>query len=190
MILCPAFALGQLRYGLSLGGSFAKASLSDANGYPLRNKSGLRAGLMLEYQLPSHGLAFDAAVHYLCFNTRIVPDFLNREFKCGTNFIEVPLHVKYKFWLPATKNLFAPMLVTGPSFAINVDKHTSDVPMRQKRFQCGWDVGVGFDAVNFLQISAGYRFAFGNAVDEFPGARLATLRNNGWFLQTAILFDF
>lgn len=190
MLLSPALANGQLRYGLSLGGSFAKASLSDAPGYSLRNSSGLRGGLTLEYQLPSGGLAFDASVHYLCFNTRLVPEVSDREFNYGTNFIEVPLHVKYKFWLPATHNLFAPLLLTGPSVMVNVDSRAESCPLRQKRFQCGWDVGIGVDAVNFIQIAAGYRFAFGNASRSFTTAPDASLRNSGWFLQTAILFDF
>lgn len=189
-ILVALNAGAQLRYGLNLGMDVARTSLGDAPGYGMVNRSGFRGGLMLEYQTFSSGLAFDGAVLYNRVNSRVrdeAGDGAVRSY--GRNFIEVPLNVKYKFGLHALNDIVSPMLFTGPSFMFNVDGKKG-TPLKQKRFQPGWNVGAGVDVVNFVQISAGYRFALSDGCDKFDGAPDATLHTKGWFVQAAILFDF
>lgn len=224
MVIMNSFtAVGQLRYGFRFGGDFAKASLSNSSalfnpvhlssgeiepspgGASLSNRSGFSGGLMLEYQFEKCGFAPDIAVLYTRYNTRI--SFRgNKPESFGRNFIEIPIHFKWKFWIPQTKNLFAPMIYTGPSvmFRLGHNKGASyddnDGLMEQimptalitKTFktniaQPGWDLGIGFDVINFIQITAGYRFGLGNALSDPADA---TLRTNGWNLSANILFDF
>lgn len=227
MVIMTSFATAaQLRYGFRFGGDFAKASLSNSNalfnpivyssvnhmpsneftGYAsLNNRSGFSGGLMLEYQFEKCGFAPDIALLYTRYNTRI--SFRdNKPQSFGRNFIEIPIHLKWKFWIPQTKNLFAPMVYTGPSLMFRLDHNKGtyyydtyglvDVPtvtdLISKTFkthvvQPGWDLGIGFDVINFIQITAGYRFGLGNALDTPSGA---TLRTNGWNLSANLLFDF
>lgn len=181
-------AEAQLRYGFRFGGSFAGADIKDAGEFSLSNKSGFSGGLMLEYQLPKCGFAADVALLYTRFNTRLQHDGKPAE-SFGRNFIEIPLHLKYKFWLPAFNNLFGPMVYTGPSLMARIG-HSCHEPLSTKKMQPGWDVGIGFDIVNFIQISGGYRFGLGNAVDSFTGHPDASLRTNGWNISASLLFDF
>ena len=81
------------------------------------------------------------------------------------------------------------MVYTGPVFSFRLD-HNDANPLRSKRFQPGWEVGLGFDIINFIQLSGGYRFGLGNAVADFEGFPTAVLHTNGWNLNATILFDF
>ena len=178
----------QLRYGFRLGGEFVKFSLDGAPEYSLSNRSGFTGGLMLEYQFEKNGFAPDIAVTYARYNSRLVlPDGNPRSF--GRNFIDIPLRFKYKFWLKSSHYLFAPLIYTGPVVSFRLD-HNDATPLKTDLMQPGWDVGLGIDAINFIQITAGYRFGLGNAVKDFIGFPDAVLRTNGWNLTVNLLFDF
>ncbi|MDE5996964.1 MAG: hypothetical protein K2G77_02010, partial [Muribaculaceae bacterium] len=101
VLLSSFSASAQLRYGFRLGGDFAKASLSDAPGLSMKNGSGFSGGILLEYQMESCGFAPDIAVLYTRYSSRLI-DEVSGPVKLGRNFIEVPLHLKYKFYLSST----------------------------------------------------------------------------------------
>ena len=61
-------------------------------------------------------------------------------------------------------SLRAPFIYAG-SFLFVLT--TIPIPLATDRVQPGWDVGIGFDIVNFIQISGGYRFGLGNAVNSW-----------------------
>ncbi len=187
VILTSLSASSQLRYGFRLGGAIAKASLTGAPGMSMKNGSGFSGGLLLEYQMESCGFAPDIAVLYTRYSSRLI-DEVSGPAKIGRNFIEVPLHLKYKFYLSSTNNLVAPMVYTGPSLLVRLGKGNPE-QMSTKSVQPGWDLGIGIDIINFIQLSAGYRFGLGNAVSDsaVPGTCLHT---NGWNVAANIIFDF
>lgn len=187
VLLASLHASAQIRYGFRLGGSFAKASISNAPGMSMKNGSGFSGGLLLEYQMESNGFAPDIAVLYTRYSSRLL-DEVSGPAKIGRDFIEVPLHLKYKFYLSSTNNLVAPMVYTGPSLLVRLGKSNPE-QMSTRFLQPGWDVGIGLDIINFIQLSAGYRFGLGNAVSRsaVPGVCLHT---NGWNVAANIIFDF
>ena len=184
-------AQAQLRYGVTLGGVWARPELKDVNGDELSRGGGFSGGLTLEWQAPRCGFALDISALYTRYNSQLkcllegAPTMFKTQ-DYGRNFIEVPLHAKYKFFM--MKDLFAPLVYTGPSLMINLDN--KDAQLQQHRLQPGWDLGIGFDIVNFVQLTAGYRFGLGNACSSYAGAPDATLRTNGWHLKATLLFDF
>ena len=40
------------------------------------------------------------------------------EYNVGKNFLEIPLNLKYKFSIPVVRHIFAPMVYTGPTLAL------------------------------------------------------------------------
>lgn len=186
-LLTSLCAEAQLRYGFRLGGTFATPSLSDAPGMSMKNGSGFSGGLFLEYQMESNGFAPDIAVLYTRYSSRLMDEVAGPA-KIGRNFIEVPLHLKYKFFLSSTNHLLAPMVYTGPSMLVRLGKGNPE-QMSTRSVQPGWDLGLGIDIINFIQLSAGYRFGLGNAVSRsaVPGTCLHT---NGWNVSANIIFDF
>ena len=187
LLLSSLSASAQLRYGFRLGGAFANASLSNAPDLSIKNGSGFSGGLLLEYQMENCGFAPDIAVLYTRYSSRLENE-VSGPAKIGRDFIEVPLHLKYKFYLSSTNNLVAPMVFTGPSFLFRLGKGNPE-QVSTKTVQPGWDVGIGLDIINFIQLSAGYRFGLGNAVSRsaVPGA---TLHTNGWNVSANLIFDF
>ena len=181
-------ASAQLRYGIRLGGVIANASLNDAGGYSLANKGGFSGGFMLEYQVPTCGLAADIALLYTRYNTRLKIVGAPAE-AFGRNIMEIPIHLKYKVNAGLFHNCVCPMVYTGPSLMMRMGrKHAR--PMSSDAVQPGWDVGVGVDIVNFVQLQAGYRFGLGNAVKSFDGHPDASMRTSGWQIAANLLFDF
>lgn len=181
----------QLRYGFSFGGMIADARLSGAPGCGLDNRSAFRGGFIFEYMLPNSGLGADVSLMYSRYNTRLTgtrDDGRPRSF--GRNFIDIPLNFKYKFWLSGISGVAAPMIVTGPDFMIGVNDSHKGMSLKTKRLQPGWNVGLGIDIINFIELSGGYRFALGNSVDSFDGCPDARLRCNGWYVNAVMLFDF
>lgn len=206
-LMLPCTAGAQLRYGMTLGGDFSSSKLANADHiYKINTGSGFRGGLMLEYQLPGYGVAFDASVLYNRVNVRAAKSLLDPDQvmatgpsisysygpyqSIGRNFFEIPLNIKYKFGLPVLSSLLSPMVMTGPSFMWNLDKADKNPYLRQKRFQPGWNVGAGFDIVNFIQLSAGYRFPLGNSLRKDEDILRMKLKTRGWWLQVSMLFDF
>lgn len=184
----PDICSGQMRYGFRFGGEFASAKLNNTSDASLLNRSGFSGGLVLEYQMPGCGFAPDIAMIYTRYNTRLSENGNSPE-SIGRNFLEIPLHLKYKFWMKSFHDLFGPMVYTGPALAFRVGNDAS-APLSTNRVQAGWDVGIGFDIVNFIQISAGYRFGLGNAIKDYPIYPDATLHTNGWNISATLLFDF
>lgn len=180
-------ASAQLRYGVRLGGSIADGRIKNAEGYDMKNGSGFSGGFVLEYQLPACGFAPDIALIYTRYNSRVKASG-GHTFDSGRNFIEVPVHLKYKFWLGSTHDLFAPMIYTGPSLAFRTGG--GDHLCESEEFQPGWDVGVGFDIINFIQVTGGYRFGLGNSLKSLEGFPDATVHSNGWNISATLLFDF
>ncbi len=186
-LLTSLSASGQLRYGFRLGGTFATASLTGAPGMSLKNGSGFSGGVLLEWQVGNTGFAPDIAVLYTRYSSKLI-DEVSGPAVVGRNFIEVPLHLKYKFYLSSTNNLVAPMVYAGPSLLVRLGKSNPE-QMSTRYVQPGMDVGIGLDIINFIQISGGYRFGLGNAVSNssVPGVCLHT---NGWRVSANIIFDF
>lgn len=188
IIAAVSSAEAQFRYGFRLGASFVDAKMKNAPGYAIVNKSGFEGGIDFEYQHPSSGFAADIAILYDRYNAQLKgPDGNVGSF--GRNHIEIPLHVKYKFWLSSFHDLFAPLVYTGPSFLMRLDDNHNRA-LSTNDIQPGWDVGIGVDIINFIQITGGYRFGLGNSVKSFTGCPDATLRTNAWNVAATILFDF
>lgn len=186
-ILSANVASAQLRYGLQLGGSIARPSLSDAPaGYAVKGGSGFSGGLALEYQLPrAQWFAVDIAALYTRYSYRMTnPAADNAAMR--RNFIEVPLHFKFKYWVNAFHQLVAPMVYTGPSVMATVG--SSHEPMATRRVHPAWDLGIGIDAANILQLQAGYRFSLANSLKANQTDMSLDMR--GWHVSATLFFDF
>ncbi len=186
--VCAEPASARLRYGVRLGGDIAALRLTDADGYGMRNRSGFSGGLVLEYQFEKCGFAPDIAVLYTRRSAMLKMSGGDRS-AFGRDFIEIPLHLKYKFWLKSTSDLVAPLVYAGPSLSIRVGDHGSG-PMTTNILQPGLDVGIGFDVINFVQLTAGYRFGLGNACHNLTGCPGASLLTDSWNVSATILLDF
>lgn len=179
---------GQWRYGLRVGGSFASPSLSKTEDVRVENGSGFTGGLMLEYQIPTNGFCVDVSVLYERYSFKLVSADRQR-IKSTKNLIDIPVHLKYKFPVKFMSNVINPLIYTGPELSLICGK-TGDATHDMKRFVPRWDVGLGIDIVNFIQITGGYSFGLTNNLKQDDADKSPALRFNGWNVGVNILFDF
>ncbi len=180
-------AAAQFRYGIRLGGEISTARLSDAPGWDAKRGSGFSGGLTCEYQFGGSGFALDASLLYT--RSPLTVGNASGSWKAGDDMLHIPLHAKYKHWLRSTYDLAAPFLYTGPSLMVRLDGDTAGTPCPTRRVQPGWDIGAGFDLLNFIQVSAGYRFGLRDIASSAPPGQDISLRRDGVEVSVTILFD-
>lgn len=180
LILILAAVLGivgaahaQFRYGLRLGADFAMPvapAAVDAKGGP-----GFAGGLTCEWQAEKCGFAAGASVIYDHRPVTFALTGTEGRLTAGRDYIAIPVDFKYKFWLASVSDLAAPFVVTGPDFAVRMGSGCGG------RLHTGWNFGAGFDVINFVQLSAGYRLGLGKTA--------GLVRDSGIYVNFTMLFD-
>lgn len=194
-IVCAGSASAQFKFGLKAGVNVNKMSLNEKV-FDADNGCGFTGGLMAEFTVPIIGICVDASVMY----TRMNSEFENaatgsfedisgtKDGKIGKNFLEIPVNLKYKFGLPVVGSIIKPYIFTGPSFAIKLDKNSWDA-IKTKTCQTAWNVGLGVELINHVQVGASYGFGMNN-VAKWAGinSEVVKAKNNYWTITAAYLF--
>lgn len=185
------------RFGVKAGANFNKLSFGKeiANDINTANSAGWEAGAMVEGNIPLIGLGFDLSLMYARMNNAgKVYDDGELVYDPGQNFLMIPLNIRYKFSLPLVGQFLAPYLFTGPNFVFDLDKNTLKY-ISNRTCQIAWNVGIGVELINHLQIGASYNFGLGkvgntlvNAVVGTNQPQYTTVKNNYWMVTAAYLF--
>ncbi len=188
-------AQAQFRFGIKAGVNINKLSISNlAGNFEESNRCGFTGGIMTEFQVPVVGLCLDASLMYSRMNSAVewmetTQDGGLKKESSGKNFFEIPVNIKYKFTLPVVGAFLKPYLYTGPSFAFKLGGN--DDVFKTKTFQCAWNLGIGIELINHLQISGGYSFGMNNVADKVVGIETSDdfkVKNNYWTITAAYLF--
>lgn len=175
------------RFGVKAGLNVDKMKFSDMQStFSSDNGCGFTAGVMTEINIPIVGIGFDLSVMYTHMNSNVFNN--GNQGDIAKNFIEIPLNVKYKFSLPVVSSFLKPMVYTGPTMALKLDKSILN-NLQSKTAQWGWNVGIGLELINHLQVCGGYTFGINN-VAKWVGANSETIKakNNYWTVTAAWLF--
>lgn len=194
--MMAVFACGQanaeFRFGIKAGLNVNKLHLSDykAN-LNSDNQCGFTAGVMTEFTVPVVGIGFDLSLMYTHMNNEIKEGI--NEGAVGKNFLEIPLNLKYKFNIPVINSIIRPMVYTGPTMALKLDKSTFE-GISTKTVQMGWNLGLGLELFKHLQVSGGYTFGMNNVAKKIPvldnnlNIGDIKVKNNYWTVTAAYLF--
>lgn len=183
-ISAPAAA--QLKFGIKGGINIASVSFN-SDVLKSGNLTGFHVGPMLEAGLPLLGLGIDAALLY----TQKGMDVSNpiNSTKLRTDYIDVPVNLKWKLGLPIFKVYFA----AGPyiGFRVGGDK-IWEIPgqlgeqIEAKSFNAGLNFGAGAELFNHLQVGLNYGLGLTN---DFSASSIdLKAKNRGWSITAAILF--
>lgn len=191
-VFACAQANAEFRFGVKAGLNVNKLHLSDvSSSLKSDNQCGVTAGIMTEFTVPIIGIGFDLSLMYTHMNNE-VKEGVN-EGSVGKNFLEIPLNLKYKFTLPVVSSFLKPMVYTGPTMALKLDKATFE-NIQTKTVQMGWNVGIGLELVKHLQISGGYTFGINNVakkvgvINDNLSIGNIKAKNNYWTVTAAWLF--
>lgn len=191
---CAVPSQAELRFGPRIG---AQVNHMEFNRDVLKasNRTGLTAGLVMEYLIDDVGFGFDVAAMYAHRSGELptlssivgLPTETGRKY-AGGDYIEVPIHLKYKVPVPAV----APYVFTGPSIAFLASEQSALEAYEQKKFDSAWDLGAGIELLDHLQLDFRYSWGISKAVTSklgwLDGENLIEGRNRHYTITATWLF--
>ncbi|MDR1102886.1 MAG: PorT family protein [Tannerella sp.] len=185
MLALPA-AHAQLRFGVKGGVNIATVKFD--NVLKADNVTGFLIGPMLEYTKPS-GWGMDVALLF----TQKGCELEKKTVK--SNYLEVPLNVKWKLMTPLLK----PYLAAGPYLGFRTGGQKiwdiglyNDVGRQVKagNFGAGLNFSVGAEALGFLQVGLNYGLGLTDNFKALAADNLPTYKGktHTWSISAAVLF--
>lgn len=191
-VMGAGVAQAQFRFGVKAGLNLNSLKVNNwKSNFDKDNGCGVTAGVMTEFTVPVIGVCLDASLMYTHMSATTVFDNAEGENigeASSKNFFNVPINLKYRFGMvPIVK----PFIFTGPDFAFKFGGK-NDV-FKTKTFQTAWNIGLGFEAFNHLQIAASYGIGMNNIAKHFVSedTQLTNdfkIKNNYWTITAAYLF--
>lgn len=189
-------------FGPKVGLNVNKLHFSGSDLLDASNRCGVTAGITAEYIAPALGIGADISLMYTHMKTSVSYDQVTSpaantkpaSYNVSGNFIEIPLHLKYKLGLPVVGSIISPYVFTGPNVAVKLSG--SDSYFDTKKTQWGWDLGIGVELIRHLQIGAGYTWGLNKVMeitnmDEVAGVTVSNdikVKNNYWTVTAAWMF--
>lgn len=188
LVAISSTAMAQFRWGVKLGTNVNSLHLNETT-FDSANRAGFTGGLTAEFTVPLIGIGADLSVMYSHRNSNVSGQNTDNLTSFKSDFIEIPLHIRYKLDLPIVGKIIAPYIFTGPNFGILASKKAINDAWNRKAFDVAWDLGLGIQLVKHLQIGASYGWGINKAA-EYLGANSAPIevKNNCWTITAAYLF--
>lgn len=148
------------------------------------NMTGFQIGPMIEARIPLVGLGIDAAVLYSQKGLGIGSQDIK------TDYLDVPVNLKWKFGLPIIKGYFA----AGPyvGFRVGGDKvwKVLNDQIEAKSFSAGLNFGAGIELISHLQVGFNYGLGLTDnySIKKVDLSNGGNGKNRGWSITAAILF--
>ena len=161
LIILMAFiavpAKSQLKFGVKGGLNISSVHLN-SDILKADNVTGFQIGPMIETTIPLIGVGLDAAILYSQKGMDVKSE-TGTSTNVKTDYIDVPVNLKWKFGLPIIKGYLA----AGPyiGFRVGGDKFW-EIPgsvvgqVKAKNFSAGLNFGAGVELISHLQVGINY----------------------------------
>ena len=191
LIILMAFiavpAKSQLKFGVKGGLNISSVHLN-SDILKADNVTGFQIGPMIETTIPLIGVGLDAAILYSQKGMDVKSE-TGTSTNVKTDYIDVPVNLKWKFGLPIIKGYLA----AGPyiGFRVGGDKFW-EIPgsvvgqVKAKNFSAGLNFGAGVELISHLQV--GINYGLGLTVNYSAEKYDLNAKNRGWSVTAAILF--
>ena len=191
LIILMAFiavpAKSQLKFGVKGGLNISSVHLN-SDILKADNVTGFQIGPMIETTIPLIGVGLDAAILYSQKGMDVKSES-GTSTNVKTDYIDVPVNLKWKFGLPIIKGYLA----AGPyiGFRVGGDKFW-EIPgsvvgqVKAKNFSAGLNFGAGVELISHLQVGINYGLGL---TDNYSAEKYdLNAKNRGWSVTAAILF--
>lgn len=191
LIILMAFiavpAKSQLKFGVKGGLNISSVHLN-SDILKADNVTGFQIGPMIETTIPLIGVGLDAAILYSQKGMDVKSE-TGTSTNVKTDYIDVPVNLKWKFVLPIIKGYLA----AGPyiGFRVGGDKFW-EIPgsvvgqVKAKNFSAGLNFGAGVELISHLQVGINYGLGL---TDNYSAEKYdLNAKNRGWSVTAAILF--
>lgn len=184
-------ANAQFKFGPKVGVNISSLSLGGnlSENFKSNNITSFTGGLMAEFMVPVIGVGIDASVMYTRKGSDLKNLVDNSTEKQHTDYVEIPINLKYKFSLPVVGSVLAPFIYAGPSFAFRVGDNFAE-QYKAKSFETAINVGVGVELFNHLQIAGQYGWGLGKTMEVENDVFKSALngKSRAWTVTAAYLF--
>ena len=209
-----------INFGVKAGLNVNKLSFNKDFASSMKNSCGWTAGVMAEFTVPIIGIGADVSLMYsrmnnsseVAYTDQVIPSTAGSLLGStsasaatvtdvsdlyGKNFLEIPLNIKYKLSLPIVASIVKPYAFTGPNFAFRLGKSFKDnlKNIESRSCQIAWNVGLGVELFNHVQVGASYAFGINNVVKTLNKVADTTVdpvdikaHNNYWTVTAAYVF--
>ena len=180
-------AKSQLKFGVKGGLNISSVHLN-SDILKADNVTGFQIGPMIETTIPLIGVGLDAAILYSQKGMDVKSE-TGTSTNVKTDYIDVPVNLKWKFGLPIIKGYLA----AGPyiGFRVGGDKFW-EIPgsvvgqVKAKNFSAGLNFGAGVELISHLQVGINYGLGL---TDNYSAEKYdLNAKNRGWSVTAAILF--
>ena len=191
LIILMAFiavpAKSQFKFGVKGGLNISSVHLN-SDILKADNVTGFQIGPMIETTIPLIGVGLDAAILYSQKGMDVKSE-TGTSTNVKTDYIDVPVNLKWKFGLPIIKGYLA----AGPyiGFRVGGDKFW-EIPgsvvgqVKAKNFSAGLNFGAGVELISHLQVGINYGLGL---TDNYSAEKYdLNAKNRGWSVTAAILF--
>ena len=190
-VIMPAMAQFRfgVRAGLNVNSLHFNKEIFDEN-----NRAGFTGGVMAEFTVPIIGVGADLGVMYVRRNSQFMQTLADKTTEVqnlNSDYIEIPLNIKYKIGIPAISSILKPYIFTGPSFAFLTSKKHIENFVHDKTCDIAWNFGLGLEFFNHLQVGASYGLGMTKtfqAVNLAGDAAGIEGKNRYWTVTAAWLF--
>ena len=191
LIILMAFiavpAKSQLKFGVKGGLNISSVHLN-SDILKADNVTGFQIGPMIETTIPLIGVGLDAAILYSQKGMDVKSE-TGTSTNVKTDYIDVPVNLKWKFGLPIVKGYLAAGPYSG--FRVGGDKFW-EIPgsvvgqVKAKNFSAGLNFGAGVELISHLQVGINYGLGL---TDNYSAEKYdLNAKNRGWSVTAAILF--
>lgn len=183
LVLClPAAA--QFRFGIK-GGITSNSLHFDSKLLSSERRTGWTAGAQIDIGFPI-GLGIDASLMFSHRNDVLQGD----DHTYHRDYIEIPVHLRYKLSLLGVGKFLAPYAFTGPNFGL-LCHESKDITWDNRSSNLSWDAGFGVELLSHVQVSASYSLgvtkAFKQVGIDKEGQSIQG-RDHCWTITAAYLF--
>ena len=187
LLLVPCAAQARFRAGVKAGLGINKMKF---NREILKsdNYLGYSVGVTAELEIPVIGVAFDASA---LFTHRTCEVYDNKDITYKRNYIEIPVHAKYKLNIMGLNRIVVPFVYAGPDFAFLASDKDPSNSFKNRSLSLALDFGAGVELFSHLQVSVNYSAGMTKAF-EYVGINSEVRDVNGkdkcWTISAAYFF--
>ena len=167
VVLGCSSASAQFRFGVKAGVNLNSLHFSNLkSNLDKDNGCGFTGGVMTEFQVPVIGLCLDASLMYSRMNA-------------STGIFNTDEHGIITETIEPNKGCLETFKLGG-----------DDDVFKTKTFQTAWNIGVGVELFNHLQVAGSYGFGMNNIMKEVAGINTTNdfkVKNNYWTITAAYL---
>lgn len=168
IVIFSITASAQFSLGIKAGANFKKLDFKD-DYMSCDMETGFTLGAMGEVSLIKSGLTLDFSLMYS--NEYFSPQYVThydeiKNYDFDTDYLNIPINLKWKINIPAINKIIKPMIYTGPEISFVLRENIADDLYKRNTIHFCWNIGAGVELFDKWQIAAHYGIGLSECIKK------------------------